>query len=62
MKNRKYILLTAVLIIFIINIDIVIKSVLDSSILFFTKVFVSIFPFIILSDILIFYDYHIFFK
>jgi sporulation integral membrane protein YlbJ len=60
MKNRKYILLTAVLIIFIINIDIVIKSVLDSSILFFTKVFVSIFPFIILSDILIFYDYHIF--
>lgn len=60
MKNRKYILLTAILIIFIINIDIVIKSVLDSSILFFTKVFVSIFPFIILSDILIFYDYHIF--
>ena len=60
MKIFKYSLLTLILFLFILNIDIVIKSVIDSSNIFITKVFVSIFPFIILSDILIYYDYHIF--
>jgi len=62
MKITKNILLSLILIIFIFNIDIIIKSTLDSSILFFTKVFVCVFPYIILSDILIYYDYHIFLK
>lgn len=61
-KNSKYLLLTLLLIIFIFNINIVIASVKDASILFFNKIFISIFPFIILSDILIYYDYHIFLK
>src|SRR5574344_1145163 len=60
MKNKKYIFLTAFLVLFVINSDIVIESVKNTSILFFTKIFVSTFPFIILSDILIYYDYHIF--
>ena len=62
MKKIKYILLTLILIIFIMNIDIVIKSCIDSSTIFFKKVFVCVFPFVILSDILIYYDYHIFLK
>ena len=62
MRKIKYILLTIIIIIFIINIDIVIDSSISSSILFFNKIFVCIFPFIILSDILIYYDYHIFIK
>ena len=60
MNKCKYIILTIILILFIINIDIVINSTKEASILFFTKVFISIFPFIILSEILIYYDYHIF--
>lgn len=62
MKKIKYVLLTLVFIVFIINTDIVISSVFDASILFFEKVFVSIFPFIILSDILYYYNYHLFLK
>ena len=62
MRKIKYLFLTLIIIIFIINIDIVIKSCISSSILFFNKVFVCVFPFVILSDILIYYDYHIFLK
>lgn len=57
MNKIKNILLTFILILFIKNIDIVISSTYEASILFFTKVFVSIFPFIILIDILLYYDY-----
>ena len=62
MKKYKYLFLTIILIIFIFNIKLVILSTKDASILFFNKVFVSIFPFIILCDILIYFDYHIFLK
>ncbi len=58
----KSILLTIILIIFIINIDIVIYSTKEASIIFFNNIFVSIFPFIILIDILIYFDYHTFLK
>ena len=61
-KNLKYLLLTIVLVIFILNIKIVIISTYEASLLFFNKIFISIFPFIILSSILIYYDYHIFLK
>ncbi len=60
MKRLKYIIITIIFIVFIINLDIVISSTKDATILFFNKLFVTIFPFIILSDILIYYDYHIF--
>ena len=62
MKNIKFIILTIILVIFILNINIVINSTKDASYIFFNKIFISIFPFIILSDILIYYDYHIFLK
>ena len=58
----KNIFLTLILILFILNIKIVINSTYDASILFFNKIFISVFPFIILSDILIYFDYHIFLK
>ena len=57
MKIYKYLLLTIILLLFIFNIKIVISSTYEASILFFTKVFVSIFPFIILIDILLYFDY-----
>ena len=60
MINKKQLLLSFLLITFLFNIDIIITSVINSSYLFFNNIFVSIFPFIILSDILIYYDYHIF--
>lgn len=60
MRNIKNVVLTLVLIIFIINSNIIIKSTIDASYIFFNKVFVTIFPFIILSEILIYYNYHIF--
>ncbi len=59
---KKYIILTFILFIFLFNIDIVLFSVKDASLLFFNKVFISIFPFILLSDILIHYNYQIFIK
>ena len=59
---KKYIILSLILIILIFNLDIVMISVKDSAILFFNKVFISLFPFMILSDILFYYDYHIFLK
>ena len=62
MKITKYLLLTLVLIIFILNLNIIINSTKDSSILFFNKIFITIFPFIILSDILIYFNYHIFLR
>ena len=62
MNKIKYGILTLILIIFLINIDIVISSTKSASIIFFNKVFISIFPFIILSDILIYFNYHIFLK
>ena len=60
MKNIKYYFLSFLLILLIFNIDILIESTKYASILFFNKIFVCIFSFIILSDILIYYDYHIF--
>ena len=36
------------------------NSVKDASVLFFNKIFISTFPFMILSDILFYFDYHIF--
>ena len=62
MKKIKYILLTLIFIIFIINIDVVIESAHNASFVFFNKIFVSVFPFIILSDILYYFNYHIFLK
>lgn len=62
MKKLKYFFLTLVLLLFIFNIDIVITATKESSILFFEKIFISVFPFIILCDILIYFDYHIFLK
>lgn len=58
----KYIILTIALFLLLFNIDIVLFSVKDSSILFFNKIFISVFPFIILSDILIYYNYPLFIK
>lgn len=57
---KKYILLTFILIIFLLNINIVLTSVTDASVIFYTKIFVSVFPFIILSNILIYFNYHLF--
>lgn len=62
MKIIKPIFLTLTLIIFLFNLDIVIDSTLSASYLFITKVFVSIFPFIILSDILLYFNYDLFLK
>ena len=62
MKTIKPIFLTLTLIIFLFNLDIVINSTLSASYLFITKVFVSIFPFIILSDILFYFNYGLFLK
>ena len=61
-KKLKYIVLTLILIIFILNIKIVINSTYEASLLFFKKVFITIFPFVILCDFLIYFNYHIFIK
>lgn len=61
-KKLKYIMLTIILIIFILNIKIIINSTYEASFLFFKKVFITIFPFIILCDFLIYFNYHIFIK
>ena len=61
-KKLKYIMLTLILIIFILNIKIVINSTYEASLLFFKKVFITIFPFVILCDFLIYFNYHIFIK
>ena len=58
----KSVFLTIIFIIFIINLDIIIYSTKEASIIFFNNIFVSIFPFIILTDILLYFDYHIFLK
>ena len=58
----KYSILTIIIYLFLNNLDIVLISTRESSIIFFNKVFISIFPFIILSDILLYYDYHLFLK
>lgn len=55
-------MLTLILIIFILNIKIVINSTYEASLLFFKKVFITIFPFVILCDFLIYFNYHIFIK
>lgn len=59
-KRYKYLLISIILFLFIKNINIVILSTKEASNIFFNKVFITVFPFIILSDILIYYDYHIF--
>lgn len=58
----KNVILTLVLLIFMLNINIVINSTKEATLLFLNKIFISIFPFIILCDILIYFDYHIFLK
>lgn len=60
MINKKNILLTFVLVTFVMNAKVVISSTIEASNLFINKVFMSIFPFIILSDILIYFKYHVF--
>ncbi len=60
MKTLKYLIFTIIIILMILNINIVSSSVMEASILFFKSVFVCIFPFSILSDVLIYYDYHLF--
>ena len=62
MKIIKSLILTLFLIVFVLNLDIVINSTLSASHLFITKVFVSISPFIILSDILYYFNYDLFLK
>lgn len=57
---KKNLFITIIFFIFIFNIEIVMNSVKDASILFFNKIFISTFPFMILSDILFYFDYHIF--
>lgn len=61
-KKLKYVVLTLILIVFILNIKVVINSTYDASVLFFKKIFITIFPFIILCDILIYFNYHLFIK
>lgn len=58
----KYIILTITLILLLFNIDIILFSVKDASLIFFNKIFISIFPFILLNDILIYYNYPLFIK
>lgn len=60
MKYIKYALLSFIFICFIFNIKLITSSVLEASSMFFNNVFISLFPFIILSNILIYFDYHIF--
>ena len=57
---KKNILLTIFIIIFIKNINIIIQTVKTTTILFFNNIFITLFPFMILSEILLYYDYHIF--
>ena len=57
---KKNLFITIIFFVFIFNIEIVMNSVKDASILFFNKIFISTFPFMILSDILFYFDYHIF--
>ena len=59
---KKNIFISIFLIIFIFNIRIVMDSVKYASSLFIEKIFISTFPFMILSDILFYFDYHIFLK
>ena len=59
---KKNILISIFLIIFLINSKLIIESVKNASILFFNNIFISLFPFMILSEILFYYDYHIFIK
>lgn len=57
---KKNILITFILIVFICNINLIMSSVRDASLLFFNKIFISTFPFMILGDILFYFDYHLF--
>ena len=57
---KKNLFITIIFFVFIFNIEIVMNSVKDASVLFFNKIFISTFPFMILSDILFYFDYHIF--
>ena len=57
---KKHILITIFIILFIKNSYLIINTVRETSIIFFNKIFISLFPFMILSEILYYYDYHIF--
>lgn len=59
---KKNIFISVFLVLFILNIKIVMSSVKYASCLFFEKIFISSFPFMILCDVLIYFDYHNFIK
>ena len=59
---KKNILISIIIVIFLFNLDIVMNSVKSSAYLFFSKIFISTFPFMILSDILFYFNYHEFIK
>lgn len=59
---KKNIFISIFLVLFILNMKIVMSSVKYASCLFFEKIFISTFPFMILSDILFYFDYHIFIR
>ena len=62
MKKINYYIISLLFIFLLLNINIIINSTKYACVLFFNKVFVTIFPFILLSDILIYFNYHIFLK
>lgn len=60
MKYIKYLLLSLSLLLFVFNLNIVSSTVIYVTNFFFKNIFSLVFPFIILSNILIYFDYHIF--
>lgn len=57
---KKNLFITLFLILFFKHSYLIINIVRDTTILFFNKIFISLFPFMILSEILFYFDYHIF--
>ena len=60
MINKKNIFLTIILVIFVVNSDLVISSTIEATDLFINKIFMSTFPFMVFSNILIYFNYHLF--
>lgn len=59
---KKNILVTLFLILVLLNTKTILLSTKEACILFFEKIFISVFPFMILSEILFYFDYHKFIK
>lgn len=57
MRKIKYIVLSIILCVILCNLNIIISSTYEASLLFFNKVFISLFPFMILIDILLYFKY-----